>query len=485
MSRWLRILDPLGKVAAFFGLLMTAPAAVSLILADGLALTHLSAAAATFAAGVCITLAGRPFRRDLQARQGLLLVVVIWLLLPCFATLPLMGALPELEFSFAYFEAASGLTASGGTVLSGLDSLPPSLNFWRGEMIWIGGMGLIVLAVAIFPLIGAGGHGVFNAEMPGPIKDNKLTPRVTQTAKALWVIYAGLTCLCALAYFAAGMSGLDAVIHAFTTLGLGGFSSHDASYGYFDSAAVEGVAMVFMILAGMNFTLHFSAWTGRNPLTYFRSQECRAYLWTMAAAVTTVFLYLHSQEVYGSAWETLRYAAFNTVSIVTTTGYSSDDFGAWPLFAPMLMLILANVTACAGSTGGGIKMSRTLIALNQTGTERQKLTHPLAYYDTKIGGESLPQKILASVLFFLVAYLFVALALALALLATGMDFLTAFSAAFASISNTGPGLGEVGPSSNYAHLTPAQIWLCSAAMLVGRLELLSFLAVAHASFWRY
>ena len=194
---------------------------------------------------------------------------------------------------------------------------------------------------------------------------------------------------------------------------------------------------------------------------------------------------MHSEDVYGSTWETLRYAAFNTVSIVTTTGYSSDDFGSWPLFAPMLMLILANVTACAGSTGGGIKMSRTLIALNQTGTERQKLTHPLAYYDTKIGGESLPQKILASVLFFLVAYFFVALALSLALLATGMDFLTAFSAAFASISNTGPGLGEVGPASNYAHLTPVQIWLCSAAMLVGRLELLSFLAVAHASFWRY
>ena len=341
MSRWLRILDPLGKVAAFFGLLMTAPAAVSLILDDGLALTHISAAAATFAAGICITLAGRPFRRDLQARQGLLLVVVIWLLLPCFAALPLMGALPELEFSFAYFEAASGLTASGGTVLSGLDSMPPSLNFWRGEMIWIGGMGLIVLAVAIFPLIGAGGHGVFNAEMPGPMKDNKLTPRVTQTAKALWVIYAGLTCLCALAYFAAGMSGLDAVIHAFTTLGLGGFSSHDASYGYFDSAAVEGVAMVFMILAGINFTLHFSAWTGRNPLTYFRSQECRAYLWTMAAAVTAVFLHLHSEDVYGSAWETLRYAAFNTVSIV-------DDDGVFQRRLRVLAALCADADADFG-----------------------------------------------------------------------------------------------------------------------------------------
>ena len=485
MGRWLRILDPLGKVAAFFGLLMAAPAVVSLVFADGLAAMHLTAAAATFAAGALITLLGRPFRRDLRAREGLLLVVVIWLILPCFATIPLMRALPDLEFSFAYFEAASGLTASGGTVLSGLDSLPPSLNFWRGEMIWIGGMGLIVLAVAIFPLIGASGHGVFNAEMPGPMKDNKLTPRVTQTAKALWVIYAGLTCACALAYFAAGMSGLDAVIHAFTTLGLGGFSSHDASYGYFDSPAVEGVAMFFMVLAGINFTLHFSAWSGRNPLAYFRSQECRAYLLTVAAAVAAVFLYLNSEGVYDSAAETLRHSAFNTISIVTTTGYSSDNFGAWPLFAPMLMLLLANITACAGSTGGGVKMSRTLIALNQTGTERKKLTHPLAYYDTKIGGESLPQKVLASVLFFLAAYLFMSLALALALLATGMDFLTAFSAALASISNTGPGLGEVGPDSNYAHLTPAQIWLCSAAMLVGRLELLSFLAVMHASFWRY
>ena len=485
MRRWLRILDPLGKVVAFFGILMTAPAAVSWIFADGLAWTHLSGAAATFVFGCAVALAGRPFRRDLQARQGLLLVVLIWLALPCFAAVPLTRTLPGLEFSHAYFEAASGLTASGGTVLSGLDSLPPSLNFWRGEMIWIGGMGLIVLAVAIFPLIGASGHGVFNAEMPGPMKDNKLTPRVTQTAKALWVIYAGLTLLCALAYFAAGMSGLDAVIHAFTTLGLGGFSSHDASYGHFDSPMVEGVAMVFMVLAGINFTLHFSAWSGRNPAAYFRSQECRAYLWTVAAAVAAVFFCLSAEGVYDSSWQTLRHSAFNTISIVTTTGYSSDDFGAWPMFAPLLMLLLANVTACAGSTGGGVKMSRTLIALSQADTERQKLTHPLAYYDTKIGGESLPQKVLASVLFFLVAYFFMALALSAALLATGMDFLTAFSAAFASISNTGPGLGDVGPASNYAHLTATQIWLCSAAMLVGRLELLSFLAAMHPSFWRY
>ena len=485
MSRWLRILDPLGRVIAFFGALMAAPAAVSVVFNDGLATTFLTTAAAVVVVGVVVALAGRPFRRELQARQGLLLVVVIWLLLPCFAAVPLMRILPGLDFAYAYFEATSGLTASGGTVLSGLDSLPPSVNFWRGEMIWIGGMGLIVLATAIFPLIGAGGQGIFNAELPGPMKDARLTPRVTQTAKALWVIYAGLTFACAVAYFIAGMSGLDAVIHAFTTLGLGGFSSHDASYGHFDSVAVEGVAMAFMILAGMNFTLHFSAWSGRNPAAYFRSQECRAYLLTVAVAVAGVYFFLDAKGVYETSGETLRHAAFNTISIVTTTGYSSDDFGSWPLFAPMLMLLLANVTACAGSTGGGVKMSRTLIALNQTATERQKMTHPLAYYDTKIGGESLPQKVLASVLFFIAAYFVMALALSLALLATGMDFLTAFSAAFASISNTGPGLGDVGPSSNYAGLTPAQIWLCSAAMLVGRLELLSFLAAAHPSFWRY
>ena len=463
---------------------MLLPMIVSVIYNDGLALKYLQNAATTIFVGVVLVFSFRRFRNPLQIRHGFLLITIIWSLLPCFAALPLLSIVPNISFTDAYFEAASGLTASGATVIHHIDSLPPSINFWRGEMSWIGGMGLIVLATAILPILGVGGSNMFHNELPGPIKEQKLTPKITQTAKALWIIYAAITITCAAAYYVAGMNGLDAVIHAFTTVGLGGFSSHDASFAYFDSPLIEAIAIFFMIVAGMNFATHYTAWTSKSLLTYFFSLEWRSYIFLLAFCIIIVTAYLILQNTYAD-WQTaLRFGAFNTISIITTTGYSNTDFNLWPLFAPLFILMMANFTACSGSTGGGIKLVRLLILASQLKTENIKLTHPAAYYDNKIS-VPLPQKVIISVLFFIIAYIGSAVLLMLFLLATGLDLLTAASAAVATISNTGPGLGEVGPAASYAHLSDVQTWACAFSMLFGRLELMSFLVVLQPNFWRY
>ena len=494
MPRWPAVCEGFGKTLALFGLLMSMPALVALIYQDGLAANYVLSGLFAMFCGGALTMLGAWARKgrekregkkhELGARDGFLLVLAIWSLLPAFAAIPLMTVVDGLDFTRAYFESASGLTASGGTVLSGLDSLPPSVNFWRAEMIWLGGMGLIVLFIAVLPLLGVGGRGMFQTETPGPMKDQKLKPNIAQIAKGLWLTYAALTLLCAVCYYLAGMTKLDSIMHAFTTLGLGGFSSHDASYAYFDSPLIEAVAVVFMIVAGMNFSAHITAWTRKSHRAYTEQPECMAYLAILAAAVVMVTVYLKMQGQYDDWTTTFRYAIFNTISIATTTGYSNTDFGAWPLAAPLFILLLANVTACSGSTGGGIKLVRALIVFRQTVAERDKLLHPSAWYDTKVGG-ALPLRTVTSVLFFILAYFTSATVIMLLLAASGMDFLSAFSASVASISNTGPGLGEVGPSSTYGNLTNIQIWLCSLAMLLGRLELMVFLVVFNRGFWRY
>ena len=484
MRRFLGLLGRLGKLTVFLGALMSLPAAVSWFYEDGLAVKYLACAGAVSAGGILAAVCGMRQNSELTLRDGFCLVVLIWTLFPAMAALPLMAALPELSFSDAYFEAASGLTATGATVLSGIDLLPPSVNFWRGEMIWLGGMGLIVLVTAVLPVIGGGSAAMMQSELPGPAKDERLMPQIAQTAKSLWLTYAVLTAACAAAYYAAGMGAFDAVIHAFTTLGLGGFSSHDASYAYFDSPLIEAVAVVFMTAAGMNFILHFLAWKRKTARLYWRNFECRVYLLALAAATAAVVCYLRFSGAYSNWGDAARYGIFNAVSVLTTTGYSNTDYNAWPLFAPLLMLVLANFISCAGSTGGGVKMQRVLIAAYQTGTETQKHLHPRAYYDNK-AAPAMPQKLIVSVLFFILAYGGTALVLMLLLAAGGLDFKTAFSAALATISNTGPGLGEVGPASNYGVLTAPQTWLCAAAMLIGRLELLSFFILLRRSFWTY
>lgn len=484
MNRWLSTCNYSGRVLALFGLLTLLPAGVSLLADDGVWRVFVVSGAISAAVGLSVMGLTWKTRSDLMNRHGFFLVLQVWVLLPLFGALPILQIVDGISFTEAYFEATSGLTASGATVLTGLDSLPPSLNFWRGQMIWLGGMGLIVLAVAILPFLGVGGRQLLTAELPGPMKEQNLTPQITQTAKGLWMVYFGLTVACMLSYRVAGMDWLDAAVHGMTTLALGGFSTHDASFGHFDSVAIEAVAIFFMLVAGMNFATHFSAVRSRDLRSYYRDLEIRSFILALAAGVGIVALFLWRSGEYDTFGESLRYAAFNTVSIATTTGYSTTDFGSWPLFAPMLILLMANFVACGGSTGGGIKMVRCLILVKQVGTERIKVLHPNAFYDTKFGSLSLPNRVIVSVLFFVLAYMASAVLLTLLLLATGMDLLTAYSAAVASLSNTGPGLGDVGPASNYKHLTDVQTWLCTFAMLLGRLEILAFMVVFHPMFWR-
>ncbi len=429
-------------------------------------------------------LATNRYKRELQTRDGFLLVVLVWSGLPAFAMLPLLFYLPDLGFSMAYFEAVSGLTATGGTVLTGLDALPPSINLWRGEIIWLGGMGLIVLAVAILPLLGVGGRQILKAEIPGPMKENKLTPRIAETAKGLWSVYTGLTLVCVIAYKWAGMDWFDAVMHAFTTLGLGGFSSHDASYGYWDSPLIEFVAIVFMLIAGINFATHFLVWRAKSLIAYRYDSEAGLYVFIVLASCVGLAFYLWFTGVYTDPWIALRYAAFNVVSAATTTGYSNTDYSLWPIFIPLWMLFLSGFCTSSGSTGGGIKLIRARILYQQVYREIIAIMHPNAVMPAKLGRSVVTSRVISAVLIFVFVYIISIVLMTLVLTLSGLDFMTAVSAAVACINNLGPGLGQVGPAATYAILTDFQIWVCSFAMLLGRLEFFTLLVVFTSAFWR-
>lgn len=484
MSRFFAVANVLGKMILAFGFTMLAPLCLSLWTNDGARSAFNEAILITTGAGLILWLSTRRYRREMQVRDGFLLVVLVWSVLPAFAMLPLLIILPELSLSMAYFEAVSGLTATGGTVLTGLDTLPTSINFWRGQMVWLGGMGLIVLAVAILPLLGVGGRQILKAETPGPMKENKLTPRIAETAKGLWLVYVSLTLTCAVAYKLAGMQWFDAVMHAFTTLGLGGFSSHDASYGYWDSPLIEVVAIFFMLIAGINFATHFLAWRAKSLFSYYRDPEAGLFIFILLTSCFGLAFYLWFVDVYTDPIVALRYASFNIVSIATTTGYSNTDYSLWPIFVPLLMLFLSGFCTSSGSTGGGIKMIRARILYQQVFREMITIMHPKAISPVKLGESVVSNKIIFAVLVFLFIYATSIVMMTLVLTLSGLDIITAFSAAVACINNLGPGLGEIGPSTTYASLTDFQTWVCSFAMLLGRLEFFTLLVIFTPAFWR-
>jgi len=474
----------LSLVLLLFAGSMLVPLAFSWGYADGAHAAYAMAMGITLLAGAALWGATHRAGRELQVRDGFLLVALVWTVLPAFATLPLMLQLRELSFTDAFFEAVSGLTASGATVLSGLDRLPPSLNIWRGFMIWLGGMGVIVLAVAILPLLGVGGSQLFKAETPTPMKDNKLTPRIAETAKGLWLVYFGLTVACALAYRWAGMNWLDAVMHAFTTMGLGGFSTHDQSYAYWNSPRIEAVAITFMLLAAINFATHFLAWHRRSLRPYRVDPEARVFVGVVVLSALGVASFLVWKGVYPDYGTALRYAAFNVVSIATTTGYANTDFSLWPIFAPLWMLFLSSFASCSGSTGSGIKMIRALILFKQVFRELLRIIHPRVYRPVKLAGQPIENNVVFAVLAYVFVYVSCIVIFTLLLALSGADVVTAFSAAVASVNNTGPGLAQVGPASTYAVLNDFQTWVCSFAMLLGRLELFTLLVVLTPAFWR-
>lgn len=473
-----------GTLLAYFGLAYVIPVLTSLVMRDGKALPFILAAAITSGSGLLLSLATRRHARELKPRDGFLLATMSWVLTSASATIPLFLIIPGVSITDAYFEAMSGLTTTGATVLSGLDNLPPSVNMWRHWLHWLGGLGIIVLAVAILPLLGIGGMQLYRAQAPGPVKDEKLTPRITETAKSLWVVYTVMTVAGILALRAVGMPWFDAICHGMSALSLGGFSTHDASVGYFDSFAIELVLIVLMVAASINFARHFTALRRLTLKPYRTDPEARALAVVLAVSVVGITVLLWVDNVYPTLSSSLRHSVFNVISMATTTGFVSENYETWPVFAPVWMLFLSCFVCSTGSTGSGIKMFRTLVLSRQAGRELKLLVHPNALWPVRIGGKPVPDSIGDSVLGFIFLYFMTVVTLTFALLLTGLDFLSSFTAAVASINNAGPGMGEVGPSTTFESLTDAQTWICTAAMLVGRLEIISVLVLFTPAFWR-
>lgn len=484
MVRPVSVLHVLSVLMMLFALSMLLPFGVSFLYGDGASQAHARTVLITLVSGAALWGLTRFGRAELQPRDGLLLAALVWTVLPAFATLPLLMVLPELGFTDAYFETVAALTTTGATMLSGLDRLPASINFWRCELQWLGGMGIIVLAVAILPLLGIGGSQIMRAETPGPMKDTKLAPRIAETAKGLWLVYAGMTLACVLAFKAVGMSWFDAVVHSFATLSLGGFSSHDASFAYFNSPAIEATAILFMIIGGINFGTHFLAFRKLSLAPYRSDPEARAYLALLGVSVLGIAYFLLGNHVYPSFWTALRHSAFNVVSIATTTGFVSADFNQWPIFAPVWMLFLCCFATCSGSTGGGIKMIRAELMVRQALREIMSIIHPRAYLPVKLAGQRIENQIIFAVLAFMLIWGGSVIVMTMLLTASGLDVVSAFSAVIVCLCNTGPGLNQVGPMMTYASLSDFQTWICTAAMLVGRLELFTMFIVLTPAFWR-
>lgn len=478
------VLNVLGRLMGFFSLTYLIPIFGSLAFGDGLAIDFVYAMALTAVLGGLLFTLTRRHYRELRARDGFVLVVASWALMAAIATLPLLMVYDRMSFTDAYFETMSGLTTTGATVMTGLDSAPASINLWRHELNWLGGMGIIVLAIAILPLLGVGGMQLYKAEVPGPMKDAKLTARISDTAKALWMIYLGYTLLCIAALRLAGMSWLDAVCHAFSALSLGGFSTRDSSVGAFDDPVIEIILILFMTLAALNFATHFAVLHGRSVRAIWRDMEARATLFVLALSSLAVGVYLWLAGTYPDFPSALRHASFNLVSMATDCGFASQDFDQWPIFAPLFMLFLSCVTVSSGSTGGGIKMVRTLALAKQARRELTRLLHPSMVNPVKIGDSVLHGKIIIAVLGFVFLYFMSVVTGSFVLILSGLDFMTAFSAMIACINNAGPGLNQVGPATNYAVLSDFQTWVCTFTMLLGRLEVLSLLVLFTPEFWR-
>lgn len=476
------ILRILGILLMIFSISMLPPLGISFLYEDGAELAFIAGFMITLLTGFFLWIPVYRVRQDLRTRDGFLITVLFWTVLGLFGAFPLMLAeTPHLSFVDAVFESLSGLTTTGATVITGIDDLPKSILFYRQQLQWLGGMGIIVLAVAILPMLGIGGMQLYRAETPGPVKDSKLTPRITETAKALWYIYLSLTVACAMGYWLAGMDLFDAVSHSFSTVAIGGFSTHDASIGYFDSVAVEMVCIFFMTISAVNFGLHFFAWRQRSLSHYLQDPEFKFYLTGLAGITVIAIVALVITNSY-PVGESIRKAAFMVVSIATTTGFATADFAHWPVMLPFLLFVAAFAGGCAGSTGGGMKVIRVLLILKQGYREIQRLVHPNAIIPVKLGRKPISDKVLEAVWGFFSVYMIVFVIMLIVLLATGLDQVTAWSAVGATLNNLGPGLGDV--SAHYGDLNDPAKWVLCFAMLLGRLEVFTLLVLFTPIFWK-
>ena len=465
-----------------FSLTLLPSIIVSMIYADGQVVPFRNAMGLLFALGLVIWFPTRSHRSDLRVRDGFLITVLFWVLLGISGAAPFyFNETIDMSFTDSAFESISGLTTTGATVLTNIDELPESVRWYRQQLQWFGGMGIIVLAVAILPMLGVGGMQLYRAETPGPVKDNKLTPRITETAKALWYIYLTMTIVCAFAYYFAGMSVFDAIGHSFATIAIGGFSTHDASIGYFDNPAIELICIFFMFASSINFALHFFAWRERSIAVYLRDAEFIFYfkLLSLVSLVTIGILLWTDTYSFGKG---VVHGLFQVVSVATTTGFGVADFAHWPLILPFLLFVVAFIGGCAGSTAGGMKVMRVLLVYKQGAREIKRLVHPSAVFRVKLGKRPVSDRILEAVWGFIAVYILSFIVMQMILLATGLDLVTAWSAVGAAINNLGPGLGDV--AFHYGDINSVAKWTLCVGMLLGRLEVFTLLILFTPAFWR-
>ena len=478
------IIRILGLLVTLLSVTMLPPAIVALLYRDGGGVSFLMSFVFCLVAGLFSWYPNKDNKGELRAREGFLIVVLFWVVLASFSALPLLLLeKPELSVADAFFESFSGLTTTGATILKEIDGLPHAVLWYRQQLQWLGGMGIIVLAVAVLPMLGIGGMQLYRAETPGPVKDSKMPPRIAATAKHLWYIYFSLTVACSTAYWLAGMSLFDAICHAFSTIAIGGFSTHTASMGYFDSPVINLVCVFFLLVAGVNFALHYSAVHGRSIKTYLYDPEFKVFIVFQLVLTLICFVVLINTGTIQDADVALDQALFQSVSISTTAGFATTSFADWPTLLPLLLIFASFVGGCAGSTGGGMKVVRVVLLYLQGLRELHKLIHPRAIFTIKLGKKALPNRVVEAIWGFFSAYAAVFIVCMLLLLAAGMDDLTAFTAVAACLNNLGPGLGGV--AASYADIGDFSKWVLIVAMLFGRLEIFTLLVLFTPAFWRY
>ncbi len=481
--QFMAILRIFGLLLMLFSLTMLPPIGISFWYDDGGWVAFILGFMVTSLVGFICWFFCRNEKKELKTRDGFLIVALFWGILSIFGAIPLMIArIPSLSFTDAVFETVSGLTTTGATVLLGLEYIPHAILYYRQQLQFLGGMGIIVLAVAILPMLGIGGLQLYRAEIPGPTKDNKLTPRITQTAKALWYIYVGLCVLCAVAYWIAGMTPFNAIGESFATISTGGFSLHDESFGYYNSTIINLIAVFFMFLGGTNFTLHFMAMQRKSLVGYWQDTEFKVYVVLVAVAVLTALVMLSIYEVYPDAGDTLIYSLFNVVSLLTTSGFLAQPISTWPTFLPPMFIMLGLIGACAASTSGGVKIIRLILVYKQGTREIQRLIHPNAVVATKLGTQLVKDDVLQAVWGFLGCFILLFLILTLVLMATGLDLQTAEGAVVSCIANIGLGLGDV--ANGFGRVNDTSKWVLILAMLIGRLEIFTLLVLLSPEFWR-
>jgi trk system potassium uptake protein TrkH len=480
--RFAIVFKVLGLLLMLFSMTLIPPIFISIFYQDTATTAFLISFAIILSMGMIVWAPVYKNRQDLRTRDGFIVTALFWAVLGAAGSLPfILADSTSLSIVDAVFESVSGLTTTGATVITGLDHLPKSILFYRQQLQWLGGIGIVVIAVAILPMLGIGGMQLYRAETPGPVKDSKLTPRITQTAKALFFIYVSLTAVCALSYYLAGMTAFDAIGHAFSTVAIGGFSTHDESMAFFDSPAILIIAMVFMILSGVNFALHFVAWRSRSISHYIADPEVKFYLWCVAIGISITVSYLYFSSTYNLSGSLLN-GSFELISILTTTGFGVADYSQWPTFLPFMLFMFAFMGGCGGSTAGGIKVMRVLMICKQGLREIHRLIHPNAIILIKVGRHPVPDRVAEAIWGFFAVYVISFMVMFLLLLATGLDFLTAFSAIGASINNLGPGMGDV--ALHYGNINDAAKWILCFAMLLGRLEIFTLLVLLTPAFWR-